>query len=78
MYRHALFFRTSAFRIGFRQRVGNGRLNVVYDFDFIDEIYFASPSCVNNFSTMFGSIPERITVTCADQRTEEEYRKMFG
>ena len=57
---------------------GAQELEQSIDFDFIDEIYFASPSCVNNFSTMFGSIPERITVTCADQRTEEEYRKMFG
>ena len=37
MYRRALFFRTFAFRIGFRQRIGNGRLNVVHDFDFIDD-----------------------------------------
>jgi uroporphyrinogen III methyltransferase / synthase len=48
------------------------------DFAFIDEIFFASPSCVRNFSTMFGAIPERITVTCADQPTGEEYRKVFG
>jgi uroporphyrinogen III methyltransferase/synthase len=50
----------------------------VIDLGFIDEIYFASPSCVNNFSTLYKAIPETITVTTADQRTEAEYRRLFG
>jgi len=57
---------------------GAQELEQSIDFAFIDEIFFASPSCVRNFGTMFGAIPERITVTCADQRTEEEYRMVFG
>ncbi|ABL64212.1 uroporphyrinogen-III C-methyltransferase [Chlorobium phaeobacteroides] len=48
------------------------------DLAFIDEIYFASPSCVNNFRTLYSSIPENITVTAADTRTEKEYRSLFG
>ncbi|MEE9904849.1 uroporphyrinogen-III C-methyltransferase [Chlorobium sp.] len=59
-------------------RHGAQELEQSVDFAFIDEIFFASPSCVNNFSTMFATIPERITITCADARTEEEYRKVFG
>ena len=59
-------------------RHGAQELEQSIDFDFIDEIFFASPSCVRNFSTMFAAIPGRITVTCADHPTEEEYRKVFS
>lgn len=47
------------------------------DLDFIDEIYFATPVCVRNFRTLFESIPERIVVSTADRRTEQEYRRLF-
>ncbi|NTV46915.1 MAG: uroporphyrinogen-III C-methyltransferase, partial [Chlorobiales bacterium] len=48
------------------------------DLDFIDEIYFASPACVYNFRNVYKSIPEKITVSTADERTEAEFRKLFG
>lgn len=47
------------------------------DLDCIDEIYFSSPTCVRNFSNMFITIPDRITVATADSRTEDEYRRLF-
>jgi uroporphyrinogen III methyltransferase/synthase len=48
------------------------------DLDFIDEIWFSSPSCVKNFSALYRSIPERITVTTADVETAAEYARLFG
>ncbi len=48
------------------------------DLDFIDEIYFSSPTCVGNFRALFKTIPGRITISSADRDTEEEYRKRFG
>ena len=48
------------------------------DLDFIDEIYFSSPACVRNFRSLYSSIPGRIAVTPADDRTAEEIRKQFG
>ncbi len=47
------------------------------DLDFIDEIYFSSPSCVRNFGQLFHSIPPKIVVTTAHQGVEAEYRKLF-
>ena len=48
------------------------------DLEFIDEIYFASPACVQKFREMYESIPSRITITPADERTAEEVQKQFG
>ncbi|MGC8774506.1 MAG: uroporphyrinogen-III C-methyltransferase [Chlorobaculum sp.] len=48
------------------------------DLDFIDEIYFASASCVRKFREMHETIPARIVVTPADERTAEEVRRHFG
>ncbi|NTW48483.1 MAG: uroporphyrinogen-III C-methyltransferase [Chlorobiales bacterium] len=48
------------------------------DLEFIDEIYFASPSCVSNFKNQYKAIPKKISVTTADERTEAEYTKLFG
>jgi uroporphyrinogen III methyltransferase / synthase len=48
------------------------------DLDFIDEIFFSSPGCVRNFRTLYSSIPERITVTAADDRTAEEVTRQFA
>ncbi|NTW83374.1 MAG: uroporphyrinogen-III C-methyltransferase [Chlorobiaceae bacterium] len=48
------------------------------DLDFIDEIYFSSPSCVRNFRTVYTGIPERIKVTTADEHTGNECTKIFG
>ncbi|MCE1274663.1 MAG: uroporphyrinogen-III synthase, partial [Chlorobiales bacterium] len=48
------------------------------DLEFIDEIYFSSPGCVRNFRTLYGSIPDRIRVTPADDRTAEELQRQFG
>jgi uroporphyrinogen III methyltransferase/synthase len=48
------------------------------DLDFIDEIFFSSPACVRNFRSLYSTIPPRITVTPADERTAEEHRKQFG
>ncbi|HED31127.1 MAG TPA: uroporphyrinogen-III C-methyltransferase [Prosthecochloris aestuarii] len=53
------------------------RQDELVDLDFIDEIYFATPVCVRNFRNLFDAIPERITVSAADKRTEQEYRKLF-
>ncbi len=47
------------------------------DLDFIDEIYFSSPSCVRSFSALYREIPENIVVMTADARTEEEYTTLF-
>lgn len=48
------------------------------DLEFIDEIHFASPTCVKNFSSLYRSIPERIIVTTADAATREEFTRLFG
>ncbi|NTU59199.1 MAG: uroporphyrinogen-III C-methyltransferase [Chlorobiaceae bacterium] len=48
------------------------------DLDFIDEIYFSSPGCVRNFRSLYSSIPERIKITPADERTADELRAQFG
>ncbi|TCD48242.1 uroporphyrinogen-III C-methyltransferase [Chlorobium sp. N1] len=48
------------------------------DLDFIDEIWFSSPSCVKNFSALYRSVPDRITVTGADSGTEAEFARIFG
>ena len=48
------------------------------DIDFIDEIYFSSPSCVRNFRIAYSAIPGNITVTTANQTTQDEYLKLFG
>lgn len=48
------------------------------DLEFIDEIYFSSPGCVRNFRTLYGSIPDRIRVTPADERTAEELLRQYG
>ena len=47
------------------------------DLDFIDEIYFSSPTCVRNFKSCYPAIPETIEVITPDQNTEAEYRKLF-
>ncbi len=57
---------------------GTQRTEDTIDLEFIDEIYFSSPACVRNFSSLYGSIPERITVTPADDRTADEFRKLFS
>jgi len=43
------------------------------DLDFIDEIYFSSPTCVRNFMNCYKIIPERIIVRTANEQTEAEY-----
>ncbi|NTU92480.1 MAG: uroporphyrinogen-III C-methyltransferase [Chlorobiaceae bacterium] len=48
------------------------------DLDFIDEIYFSSPACVRNFRSLYSSIPQRIRITPADDRTAEEINRQFG
>ncbi|MCG8344373.1 MAG: uroporphyrinogen-III C-methyltransferase [Chlorobiales bacterium] len=48
------------------------------DLDFIDEIYFSSPSCVEAFRRRYEAIPDRITVTTADTGTLAEYDRLFG
>jgi uroporphyrinogen III methyltransferase/synthase len=48
------------------------------DLDFIDEIYFSSPSCVRNFHTHYREIPARIVRTCADESTVLECMRIFG
>ena len=57
---------------------GAQRQEDAVDLEFIDEIYFSSPACVRNFRSLYGSIPDRITVTPADDRTAEEVRRQFG
>jgi len=47
------------------------------DLDCIDEIYFSSPSCVENFKSFYEAIPENITVTTADRETGMEFKKLF-
>jgi len=47
------------------------------DLNFIDEIYFSSPSCVSDFHTVYQAFPEKIRVKTADQATQEEYVKLF-
>ncbi|MCW8796155.1 MAG: uroporphyrinogen-III C-methyltransferase [Chlorobium sp.] len=48
------------------------------DLDCIDEMYFSSPSCVENVKSFYATIPENITVTTADSMTAMEYKKLFG
>ncbi|NTW57295.1 MAG: uroporphyrinogen-III C-methyltransferase [Chlorobiaceae bacterium] len=48
------------------------------DLDFIDEIYFSSPSCVRNFHTHYREIPARIVRTCANESTALECMRIFG
>ena len=48
------------------------------DLEFIDEIYFSSPASVRSFRSLYDSIPPRITVTPADERTAGEIRRKFG
>jgi len=47
------------------------------DLDFIDEIYFSSPTSVKIFKTCYHGIPENIRVTTANETTDTEYRKLF-
>ena len=47
------------------------------DLDFIDEIYFSSPTCVRNFKRCYTTIPETIEVITPDQKTKAEYGKLF-
>lgn len=47
------------------------------DLNFIDEIYFSSPSCVEDFRCHYRAIPENVAVTTADTRTRAEYDKLF-
>jgi uroporphyrinogen III methyltransferase/synthase len=47
------------------------------DLDFIDEIYFASAECVRKFREMYDSVPSRIVITPADERTAAEVRRQF-
>jgi len=48
------------------------------DLEFIDEIFFSSAACVKNFSSLYRTIPEGITVATADSETETEYCRIFG
>lgn len=50
----------------------------VIDLDFIDEIWFASPSCVRKFRELYGEIPSRIKVSTADAHTDREYLTLFA
>jgi uroporphyrinogen III methyltransferase/synthase len=50
----------------------------VIDLEFIDEIYFSSPSCVKRFRELYDIIPSRIVVTPADYPTAEEFLNQFG
>ncbi len=47
------------------------------DLDFIDEIYFSSPACVEVFWRRNKTIPETITVSTADTRTRAAYKNLF-
>lgn len=48
------------------------------DLDFIDEIYFSSPSCVRDFRQLHKTLPNRIVVKTADHDTQAEYIKLFS
>ncbi len=48
------------------------------DLDFIDEIYFSSPSCVAVFRRRYEAIPGHIAVATADTETSVEYDRLFG
>ena len=48
------------------------------DLDFIDEIYFSSPSCVAVFRRRYEAIPGHIAVAAADTETSVEYDRLFG
>lgn len=48
------------------------------DLDFIDEIYFSSPACVERFRHHYKTVPENITVATADTETRIEYHRLFG
>ena len=48
------------------------------DLEYIDEIYFSSPSCVRDFHTAYQSLPEKIRVITVDQATQEEYEMLFA
>ncbi|NTU96953.1 MAG: uroporphyrinogen-III C-methyltransferase [Chlorobiaceae bacterium] len=62
----------AAYTYGFREN--EDEINL----DFIDEIYFSSPSCVRNFHTLYREIPGRTTLSCADERTVLECVRIFG
>ncbi|MFZ4802292.1 MAG: uroporphyrinogen-III C-methyltransferase [Chlorobium sp.] len=47
------------------------------DLDFIDEIYFSSLASLRNFSLLYKSIPEKITVKTASRKVNDEYKKLF-
>jgi uroporphyrin-III C-methyltransferase len=47
------------------------------DLDFIDEIYFSSPACVRDFRRVYKTLPKKISVITADQRTQAEYIELF-
>ncbi len=47
------------------------------DLEYINEIYFSSPSCVRDFHTAYQALPEKIRVKTADQATQEEYEMLF-
>jgi len=47
------------------------------DLDYIDEIYFSSPSCVKDFHAVYKILPDKIMVLTADQATQDEYLKLF-
>ena len=57
--------------------LANHEQDETIDLDFIDEIYFSSPTCVQNFKHCYQSIPETITVTTANNTTETAYRRVF-
>ncbi len=48
------------------------------ELEYIDEIYFSSPSCVMDFHAVHQTIPEKIRVKTADQGTQEEYEMLFA
>jgi len=48
------------------------------DLEYINEIYFSSPSCVRDFHTAYQALPEKIRVKTADQATQEEYEMLFA
>ena len=56
---------------------GSHKQGETLDLDFIDEIYFSSPACVRNFKSCYKTIPEKITVTTANNTTENEFRMLF-
>jgi len=48
------------------------------DLEYIDEIYFSSPSYVRDFHTAYQALPEKIRVITVDQATQEEYEILFA